>query len=98
MAIGAVQAARVAGERKAAEGCESRGVSPRQRQRIADAHRTGPMHGVAEHRLERRLERSRRIAIERHIGDAEARREFELARLRRKRLVAAVKFQPTGVA
>ena len=97
-AVGAMQRARVAGERKPAERGKARRIGARQRQRIADAHRAGPMHGVAEHRLERRLERARRVAVERHIGDAEARGELELARLRRKRLVAAVEFQPAGMA
>ncbi len=98
IAIGAVQAARVAGKRQSAERGETRRISARHRQRIADAHRAGPMHGVTEYRRERRFERPRRIAIERHIGDAEARGELQFARLRRKRLVAAVKFQPTGMA
>ena len=85
MRFGAMQRARVARERKPAERGKARRIGARQRQRIGHAHRAGPVHGMAKHRLERRLERARGVAIERHIGDAEARREFELARLRRRK-------------
>ena len=50
------------------------------------------MHGVTEDRLKRRLERTRRVAIERDIGNAELRCEIKLARLAGKCAVGAVKF------
>ena len=78
--IGAMQRAGVARQRKAAERGKARGIGARQRQRIADAHRAGPMHRVPEHSRQRRLERKRAVAIERHVGDAEARGKVELRR------------------
>ena len=79
MRIDAMQRARIAGKRQAAERRKARGIGARQRQRIAHAHRAGPMHGVTEHRRKRWFERARRVAIERDIGDAERCGKIELA-------------------
>ena len=83
-------------ERNPADRGKARGVSSRQRQRIGHAHRAGPMHGAAENRRQRRLERPRRIATERDIGDAEFLREFEFARLRRESGLGAVELEPAA--
>ena len=56
------------------------------------------MHGVAEDRLERRLKRARRLGVERDVGDAEARRQFKLPRLRGERAVAAIELEPAVAA
>ena len=56
------------------------------------------MHGVAEHRSERRFERARRVAVERDVGDAKARGEIEFARQAGESLLGAVKFEPAGAA
>ncbi len=60
----------VAGKHQPTQGGEARGVGARQRQRIGHAHRAGPMHGVAENRRQRRLERARPIAIDCDVIDA----------------------------
>ena len=87
-----MQRARVAGQRNAAERGKARGIGARQRQRIADAHRAGPMHGMTEHRrLSDGSSASAAVAVEHDIGDAEARGQFELGRLRGERAVGAVK-------
>ena len=94
----AMQRTRIAGERQAAERRKARGIGPRQRQRIAHAHRPGPMHGVTEHRRKRWFERTRRVAIERDIGDAEGCGKIELALEPGKRGLGTIEFQPAGAA
>jgi hypothetical protein len=56
------------------------------------------MHGMAEHRRERRLERACSIAIERDVSDAEIAGQFEFVSLRREAAVAAVELEPTSAA
>ena len=94
----AMQRASVAGERQAAERRKARGIGPRQRQRIAHADRAGPMHGVTEHGRKRWFERTRRVAIERDIGDAERCGKIKLALEPGKGSIATIEFQPTGAA
>ena len=79
-----------------AERSKARGVGACHRQRIAHAHRAGPVHGVAEHPGERRLERKRPVAVERDVGDAKTRRKLELDRLRREGGVGAIELEPAA--
>ena len=72
-------------KREAAERGEARGIGARQRQRIVDTHRAAPMNGMAEFAAQRRFERQRAVAVERYVGDAKARRQFEFRRLRGER-------------
>ena len=77
---------------------EARGVGARQRQRIVDAHSAGPMDGVTKLAVQRRFERHCAVAVEWHVGDAEARGQFELWRLRGERAVGAIKLEPAAAA
>src|SRR5690349_24065313 len=56
------------------------------------------MHGVAEHRRQRRFERARSVKIERHIGDAEILGQSELSLLRRESVLAPIELEPAGAA
>ena len=78
--VGAVQRARVAGQHHAAERGKARGIGARHRQRIGDARRAGPVHGVAENAA--RAPARARSAASRSSGtirNAEARGQLELA-------------------
>ena len=97
-AVGTMQRARVAGQRKAAQRGKTRGIGARQRQRIIHAHGTGPMHGVAKYPTQRRFERERAVTVERHIGDAEASGELEFHRLGREQAVRPIKLEPAAPA
>ena len=98
MRLGAMQRPRVALQRNPAERGEARRVGAGERQRIAHAHRAGPMHSVFEYGRERRFERARGVAVERHVGNAELRRHVAFARLRGERFVAAVELEPAVAA
>ncbi len=78
-AAGAVQRARIAGQRDAAELGEARRIGPRHRQRIADAGGLRPEHAVAEHRPQRRLQRLHASGIERLERQVEFPRQIEFA-------------------
>ena len=93
-----MQRARIAGERDAAERGEARRVGARQRERIGDAGRALHVERVAKHRIERRLERARRLGIEHPDRNAELLGERALARGRREARVAAVELEPAGLA
>ena len=98
MRMHAMQRSRVPGERQPAERGKARRIGARHRERIAQAHRTGPVHRVTEYRLKRGFERPRRLALERDIGDAEFGGKIELARNAGKPLVGAIELQPAGAA
>ena len=93
-----MQRAGVAGKRQAAQRLKAGGVGAGHRQRIVHAHRAGPVHGVAEHRVQRRLERNRLAAGKRHVGDAEAGGKIELRLLRVEQPPRAIDLEPAPPA
>src|SRR5689334_20203611 len=97
-AIHPTQRSSVAGKAQPTERGKARCIGARHRKRIADADRPGPVHRVLEHWCERGLERTRAVAIEHHIGDAEILGELELSALRGKAIVTAIKLEPTSAA
>jgi hypothetical protein len=56
------------------------------------------MHGLAEHRRQRRFERARSVKVERHIGDTEILGQLELSLLRREPALAPIELEPAGAA
>ena len=93
-----MQRARVPAQRQTAERIEARGVSACHRQRTVHAHRAGPVHGMAEHPIERRLKRKRAVAVERDVGDAKARGEVEFDLLGLEQLARPIKLEPAAPA
>jgi hypothetical protein len=94
--VGAVERARVAGERDPAERRKARGVGASKLQGVAHARRAGPVHGAIENPGECRLECKRPVAVECHGGDAKISRKLELSRLRREGGVSAVELEPAA--
>ena len=93
-----VQRARVAGERHAAERRKARGISARDAERIAHARGLRPEHRMREHRLERRLQRLRARGVQRLQRKAELCGKVDFPLERREAALAAIDFQPAGLA
>ena len=93
-----MQRARVAGKRHAAQRRKARGIGARDAERIAHARRLRPEHRMREHRIERRLQRLRARGVERLQRQAELRRQIEFRLQRREAALAAINFQPAGLA
>ncbi len=91
-----MQRARVTAQHHPAERGKACGVGLRQRQRIVDADGTGPMHGVPEDAVERRLECQRLVAVEQNVGDAEARGNVEFRRQHGKCRLAPIELEPAA--
>ena len=93
-----MQRARVPAQRQTAERIETRGVSACHRQRTVDTHRAGPVHGMAERPIERRLERERAVTVERDVGDAKTRGKVELDLLGLEQLACPIELEPAAAA
>ena len=95
---GLVQPHGVALHHDPAQRLESGDIGLRHRERIGDARRVLPEHGVTKHRGERRLEGARGLGVEHAQRHAELRRDGALARRAGEARVAAIELEPAGVA
>src|SRR5262249_57632038 len=94
----AVERARIARQRDPAERREALRIGAGERERIGNAGGALHVERMAKHRIERRLERARRVGIEHADRNAELRRDLALARGGAEAPVVAIELEPAGLA
>src|SRR5262249_1714546 len=89
---------RIPAHHHAAERDKARRIGRGHGERVGHAGDALPMHGMAKDRRQAWLELTRRIGVERAVGNAELLRERQFALARVKGALAAIELEPALLA